>query len=59
MSSFPSAALNAARQRQTVRRDLKKKTEEESRAAELALKKYNLVYFWFMQYRKNVSITVR
>ena len=32
--------------------------DEESRAAELALECHNLVYFWFVLYRKKVSITV-
>ena len=58
MSSFLSAAENVARQRQNVRRDLKK-MEEESGAVELALERHNLVYFWFVLYRKNDSITVR
>ena len=40
MSSFLPAAENVARQRQNVRRDLKK-MEEESRA----LERHNLVYF--------------
>ena len=59
MSSFLSAAENVARQRQNVRRDLKKKMEEESRAVELALESHNLVYFWFVLYRKKVSVTVK
>ena len=54
MSSFLPAAENVARQRQNVRRDLKKKVEEESRAVKLALESY-IVYFWFVLYRKNVS----
>ena len=29
------------------------------RAVELALERHNLVYFWFVMYSKNVSITVR
>ena len=33
--------------------------EEESRAVELALESHNLVYIWFVLYRKKVSITVR
>ena len=41
MSSFLSAAENVARQRQNVRRDLKK-TEEESKAIELALEGHGL-----------------
>ena len=58
MSSFLSAAENVAGQRQYVRRDLKK-MEEENRAVGLALERHKLVYFWFVLYRKNVSITVR
>ena len=33
--------------------------EEESRAVKLALESHVFVYFWFVLYRKNVSITVR
>ena len=36
-----------------------KRMEDESRADELALERHNLVYFWFVLYRKNVSISVR
>ena len=42
MSSFLSAAENVARQRQNVRRDLKTKMEEESRAVKLALESHIL-----------------
>ena len=42
MSSFLSAADNLARQRQNVRRDLKKKMEDESRAVKLALESHIL-----------------
>ena len=45
MSSFLSAAENVAWQRQNVRRDLKKKMEEESRADKLALESHNLYIF--------------
>ena len=58
MSSFLSAAENVARQRQNVRRNLKKDGER-NRAVELALERHDLVYFWFVLYRKNVSVTVR
>ena len=59
MSSFLSAAKNVARQRQNVRRDLKK-MEEESRAVKLALDSHILLFFfWFVLYKKNVSIAVR
>ena len=44
MSSFLSAAENVARQRQNVRRDLKKMAEE-SRAVKLALESHNLFIF--------------
>ena len=33
--------------------------EEERRAVELALESHNLVYFWFVLCRKNISVTVR
>ena len=36
-----------------------KMMEEESRAVELAMERHILVYFWFVLYRKYVSITVR
>ena len=47
MSSFLSAAENVARQRQNVRRDLKKEKEEESRADKLALENHNMFFFFF------------
>ena len=33
--------------------------EKESRAVELAFESHILVYFWFVLYRKKVSVTVR
>ena len=44
MSSFLSGADNVARQRQNIRRDLKK-MEEECRAVKLALESHNLFNF--------------
>ena len=45
MSSFLPAAENVAGQRQNLRRDLKKKMEEEIRAVERALENHNLFIF--------------
>ena len=56
MSSFLSAAENVARQRQNVRRDLKKKMEEDSRAVELALESHNLVIFCLCCTGKNSQL---
>ena len=55
MSSFLSAAENIARQRQNVKRDLKKAGE--SRAVERAFGCHSL--FLVCADRKNVSVTVR
>ena len=58
MSSFLSAAENVARQRQNVRRDLKKDGGRRQ-SGYLALDSHNLVNFWLVLYRKKLSITVR
>ena len=58
MSSFLSAAENVARQRQNVRRDLKKDGGRKQSGL-AGVGEYNLVYFWFVLYSKKVSITVR
>ena len=52
MSSFLSATENVARQCQNVRRDLKKD-------GGISWRWRVIFYFWFVLYRKNVSITVR
>ena len=57
MSSFLSAAENFARQRQNVRRDLKKKMEEESRAVKLAFESH-ICLFLVSIVQGNVSIAV-
>ena len=59
MSSFLSTAEDIAWQRQNVRRDLKKDGGR-NRAVKLALSRESyFVNFWFVLYKKNVSITVR
>ena len=63
MSSFLSAAENVVRQRQNVRRDLKKKRKK----AELLSWRWKIIicffffffFFWFVLYRKDVLMTVR
>ena len=58
MSSFLSALENVSRQCLNVRRYLIN-MEEESRALERALKKHNyFLFFWFVLYRKIISIKV-
>ena len=57
MSSFLSAAENVARQRQNVRRDLKK-MEEESRAVKLALGSH-IFLFLVCAVQEKCSIAVR
>ena len=53
MSSFLSAAENVARQCENVRRDLKKNgMEKESGAVKVALENHNMVYFWFVLYKR-------